>query len=88
MAIAAVITRGYGSFGSIAEVVTRGYGATSSSSVIELLEEIIALIKKQGFRRERVTKEDLLKQNNQLLIEIRDIKRKLNTQPGSLPGGY
>lgn len=46
----------------------------------ELVPGISDFMRSQGFRREKISRETLLKQNNQTLIEIRNIKRKLETQ--------
>lgn len=40
-------------------------------------EQIIALLNQQGFRREKITREDLKKQNDIILNELRDMKKEI-----------
>jgi hypothetical protein len=42
-----------------------------------VLLQILRALRKRGFRKERISREDLQKQNNQLMVEIRNIKRAL-----------
>ena len=42
-----------------------------------LLLEVIRFLKQQGFRREKISREELQRQNMEILAEIREMKRQL-----------
>jgi len=58
-------------------------------NVEQLLEDtadILNRLSKMGFRKEKISREDLQNQNNQILIELRNFKRLY--QQGLPPGEY
>ena len=47
-----------------------------------VLLEILRFIKQQGFRREKISREELQRQNMEILAEIREMKRQLRYSGG------
>jgi len=43
--------------------------------ILAAVEETNTLLRQTGYRKERVTNEDIQKQNNTILVELRDIKK-------------
>ena len=54
MSIRTVVTRGYGSFGSIAEVVTRGYSIGAAANIVNGPILFTATLYRPGARRGQV----------------------------------
>lgn len=51
-----------------------------------MLVEVLRIIKRQGFKRDKPSRAELMKKNEQILTELRDMRKVI--QRMGKPGGY